>query len=165
VDARGVLVERFVGRQDRGQFLVLDPDVVERIARDLLADGGDGGHLFAGEADRAFGQDAALLVMHAPHRARRVGPGQHRLDARQRQRRRGIDGDDARMRIGAAQHRCVQHARDLEVARVLGAPQHLGARIDLRHVLPQGRMVGSRRHGSCYSADTPRSRITLPITS
>ena len=131
--AASALGQRVFGRQERRKFLIIDPDQIQCVAGYFLADGGDRGDFLAGEYDPAFSQDAALLVMHAPSGSGRVGSRQYRLDARQGAGGGNVDAGDARMRIGAAQHFRVQHARQLDVAGVLGAAQYLGASGHLRH--------------------------------
>ena len=51
--------------------------------------------------------------------------GDDRLDARAAPRAARVDRDDARVRVRAAQHGAVQHARQREVGAVVGAAGHL----------------------------------------
>ncbi len=120
MNAGRFFIQGFLGRQDGGQFFVLDLDQVQRIAGDLFCGGSHGCHLFPRKAHQAVGQNAPLLVAHAPGRARCICPGQHGFHTGQRTRCSNVDAHDARMRIGAAQQLGMQHARQLEVARVLG---------------------------------------------
>ena len=145
MDEGRLRLQRLLGREDRGQLLVLDLDQVERVARDLFAGRRDGRDFLAGESHHVARQGEPLLVMHAPRHLRPVGTRHHRLHARKGERLRGVDAHDAGMRVGAAQHLPVQHAGELDVACVLRSPQHLGAGIDLGHRPAQrGCIHGSR---------------------
>ena len=66
---RAVGCQRRLGARQRRQFLVLDVDQVERVARRLLVDGDDDGDLLAGEAHLVHGEDAVLLAVDAHCRA------------------------------------------------------------------------------------------------
>ena len=56
---------------------------------------------------------------------RPIGSGDDRLHTFQRFRLRGIDLDDTRMGVGAAQNRAIQHARQAEIRTIRGAARHL----------------------------------------
>ena len=54
-----------------------------------------------------------------------IGRGDDRLDARRRLGFRGVDGEDAGVRVRAAHHRAVQHAGKVEVGAEARAPRNL----------------------------------------
>jgi hypothetical protein len=72
------------------------------------------------------------------HRARalrQVGEGEHGHDAATRERAGGVDGVDARVRVGAAHDRRVQHAGDgdvVDVAAVAGEEASIFLAADAR---------------------------------
>ena len=141
---RRAVGERELGVQQRGLLLVLHADQVQRVQGDVLADGGHRRHLLAAEAHLALGQDVAVLVAHAPARARSVVARHDRLDPGQRARRTGVDAADARSGVRAAQHLAVQHAGQLDVARVQSPAEHLGPGVHLRRVAAEGRFAHAR---------------------
>ena len=97
-------VERLEGVVDGRQRLVLDPDQVERPARRVLVDRGDRGDLVADEPDLPrLERDVVVVVavgslLHVPRM-------DHRVDARERLRLRGVEREDSRVRMRAAEDR------------------------------------------------------------
>ena len=115
-------------------------------------DGRDGRHRLADEAHRVVERVAALLrdlldlvvvLLAAGDRAgapddRAVLVREDRLDARQRPRLRRRRWPDARVRMRAAQHARVEHARQLNVARVGGAAGDALDGVDARRRMADG---------------------------
>ena len=97
-----VFIQRFFRRQYGGQLFKFHVDQVERIPCDFFGHCRNSGHLFTRKSHDALSQNTPLFVVHAPESARTVSAGQNRLDARQGQRCRGVDADNARVRVGAA---------------------------------------------------------------
>jgi hypothetical protein len=73
--------------------------------------------------------------------------GQHRVDARNGQRLRDVDLDDARVRVRAAKRVTPQHPCGLEVARVGELTLDLG-----RPVEPENAVADASDGGRCDSA-------------
>ena len=140
---------------DRLEGLVLDVDGVEGVA----GRGGRGGE-HAGDPvtdvvglahrERVVG-GRLHVVGHRPGARHRtgprlseVGPGEHGGDARHGCRRRGVDGDDARAGVWAAEHRQVQGARDREVSGVLGLAGQESGILAAQHSLAEhpGGVIG-----------------------
>ena len=112
---------------DRRQRLVLDGDRPHRLAgvlERLRGDDRDGLAVVAHAIDREHRLVGELeaVGLGAGH----VGVRQHGVHAGQRERRRDVDRDDARVRVRAAQRRAVQHPGDVEVARVRELAGDLG---------------------------------------
>ena len=110
------------------QRVVVDFDQRQRLFGDLVADGGNHGHALAPIAhlviedvlvarERGIARRRGAVVQHA----RYVVVGQHRLDAGQGARLRGIDAADGGVRDGGAQGAREQHAGQAQVARIARA--------------------------------------------
>ena len=109
-----------------GQRLVLDGDGSHRPAgllERLRGDDRDGLAVVAHAVDREHGLICELETVGL--RPRHVGVREHGVHARQRERRRDVDGEDARVRVRAPQRRAVQHPGDAEIARVGELAAHL----------------------------------------
>ncbi len=107
-DQRRVRVERLARVDDRRERLVLDVDQRERVARDVLVGRDHERDLLALEADLVAGEHGLRVVgdRRHPRESERleVLGGDHRGDARMRERLRGVDREDLRVRIRAAEH-------------------------------------------------------------
>ena len=110
-DQRRVGVERLAGVDDRGQRLVLDVDQLQRVVRRVLVGRDHERDLLALEADLVAGEHGLRVVgdRRHPREAERleVLGGDDRGDVRVRERLRGVDRDDAGVRVRAAQDRAV----------------------------------------------------------
>jgi hypothetical protein len=91
-------------------------------------------------------RDAALGVLAA---TRQVCAGDDREHARQRRGARRVDADDARVRVRAAQHAPLHHARQREVGAVVGAPGHLVDAIRSHRPRADDAEVTSLGHSPC----------------
>ena len=121
-DQRRVRVQRLAGVDDRRQRLVLDVDQLQRVVRRVLVGRDHERDLLALEADLVAREDGLRVVGDRRH------PGEperleilrrdHGGDVRVRERPRGVDRDDARVRVRAAQHRPVHHPRQPDVVEV-----------------------------------------------
>jgi hypothetical protein len=143
---RRILGHRLVDVDHVRQDLVLHVDEADRLARDGRAGRGHRGdsvplveNLLTGhdvashvpEIDcQALGADVGELVLG------QIGAGHHGLDAGQRLRARGVDGDDARVGVRAPENLSEQRAGHVEVRA-----EHRRAR-HLRHA------VGADRAGA-----------------
>ena len=118
--------DRVVHAGDRRQRLVAEGDRLGRVARERDRAGDDRGDRLAGVAYgverehvlrrcRRAPAVGALEVARSRQRlhavAREVGAGDHRGHARHRRRRRGVDGDDPRVRV----QRAHEHDRELAI--------------------------------------------------
>ena len=121
-----------VDRHHRLEDLVLDVDRVAGGGRDLLLGRRDRGDRVADVADLLV-LEGALVLRHRqdPKFDWQVGAGDHCDDARDVARRRGVDGEDACVWVGAAQDLAVEGARGQHVVRVDRAAGDLGRGIDL----------------------------------
>ncbi len=121
-DQRRVGVERLARVDDRGQRLVLDVDQRERVVGRVLVGRDHERDLLALEADLVAGEHGLRVVgdRRHPREAERleVLGGDDGGDVRVRERRRGVDRDDLRVRVRAAQDRAVDHPRQLDVVEV-----------------------------------------------
>ena len=114
-DQRRVVVERLAGVDHRGQRLVLDVDQRQRVVGRVLVGRDHERDLLALEADLVAREHGLRVVgdRRHPRQAERleVLGGDHRGDVGVRERLRGVDRDDLRVGVRAAQHRAVDHAR------------------------------------------------------
>ena len=121
-DQRRVGVERLAGVDDRRQRLVLDVDQLQRVVGRVLVGRDHERDLLALEADLVAGEHGLGVVgdRRHPGQAERleVLGGDHGGDVGMGQRGRGVDRDDARVGVRAAQHGAVHHPRQLDVVEV-----------------------------------------------
>ena len=121
-DQRRVGVERLARVDDRRQRLVLDVDQRQRVVGRVLVGRDHERDLLALEADLVAREHGLRVVgdRRHPRQAERleVLGGDDRGDVRVRERRRGVDRDDPRVRVRAAQHRAVDHPRQPDVVEV-----------------------------------------------
>ena len=118
-DHRGAGVQRPLGVDHGRQRLVLDVDELQGVAGRVAVLGDHERDLLALVADLVGGQHG----LHVPGQGRHPGQvalgqglaGDHRLDLGMGQRVGGVHGHDPGVRQRAAQHRAVQHARQLDV--------------------------------------------------
>ena len=125
-DHRRVRVERLAGVDDRGQRVVLDVDQGQRVTRRVAVLGDHERDLLALEADLVAGQHGLRVVGERRHpgEAERleVLGGDHPVHLRVRERAGGVDRDDPRVRVRAAQHGAVEHPGKDDVVEVLPLP-------------------------------------------
>ena len=131
-DLRRVRLERLFRIEHERQHLVVDRDQPQRFFGDVAIDGRDRRDRLADEAHRVVERVAPLLgdlldlvVVLLAAGDRPGAPDDlavlvrdDRLHAGQRARLRRVDATDARVRMRAAQHARVEHARQLDVAGV-----------------------------------------------
>ena len=98
---------RLLRVDDHLELLELDVDRPHRRARLRERVGADGG-------------DGDTLVAALVHELRDVARADRRVDAGQRERGREVDPGDVRVRVRRAEHRRVQHPREVEVGGVDG---------------------------------------------
>ena len=135
VNHRSARDHRLVRIKYRRKQLVFDLDFFDSFARRGQRLGGDRSDLLAdithlvARHDRLVGDEHAesILPWH-------VGTGDDPLDAHYRFGVRGVDRNDARVRMRAAQNLHMQHARQNHVACVAQRAGHLGRRIDTANV-------------------------------
>ena len=121
-------LQRFLGVEDGGELLVLDPDELDGVHRRGLVDGRHRRDLLAREPDLAGGEDTVLLLDRPPQSDRSVRPGHHGPHTGYALGGLHVHVDDARVRVRAAEDLGVQHVRHLDVADVLRGAEHLLAR-------------------------------------
>ena len=135
VQLRRAIGHRLVHVQHGIEDLVLDLDEVERVLGDVLVGGADSGHGVAGVehlvrsehvvAHPLEGRERLTEVDHVAVDAREVGVRDDGLHAVERERLRGVDADDAGVRVRAALDAAVEHAWETHVSAVLGPAGHL----------------------------------------
>jgi hypothetical protein len=131
VNHRRVRSQRLFSVDHHRQRLVIDGNQFERVPRRVASLGDDDRDSLADIADFIDGQD----VMFGNSQRRVVGRGRYRADlilelgtgkgcddSVKAPRGGGIDGNDARMRVGATQYRDVKHARQFHVVDILAEP-------------------------------------------
>ncbi len=122
---RAVRLQRLFRVDHEGQRLIVDDDFFGGVLGQRAAVGDHGHHPFAGIARLPDRERMALdhgriePVHQRIGRGREFVAGQHIMHARHRQRRRGIDRDDARGRMLRGQHRHMQHALERDVGDVM----------------------------------------------
>ena len=121
-DQRRVIVERLAGVHHGRQRLVLHVDQRERIVGGVLVGGDHERHLLALEAHLVARQHGLGVVGDRGHPGQperlEVLGGDHGGHVGMRQRPRGVDRDDLRVGVRAAQQRAVDHARQPDVVEV-----------------------------------------------
>ena len=126
--------DRLVWVEVGRQLLVGDVDEVERGDRRVLVHRGHRRHPVA---DVAHPVDAEGILVRRPRDDAvgrgHVAPGHHRVDARGGLGPRRVDGDDARVRVRAAQDLGVQHAGEPDVVGVAGPAGRLRQPVHLPH--------------------------------
>ena len=107
-----------IHRQHRGQNFVFDLDPVDGSARGFCIPCGNRRDFIADVAHLVDGEWVEVGAKAAPFFTRGIGAGDYGFDAGQRGGRAGVDVLDARMRVRAAQHSRMQHARQMQVGDV-----------------------------------------------
>ena len=145
-DLRRVRLERRFRIEHEGERLVVDVDQLQRVLGRVSIDGCDRRHRIADEpygvvegVTAVLGDLLDFVVVLLP--AGNPAGAPHDLavlvrddgfDAGQRARLRRVDADDPRVRMRTAQHACVQHSRQPDVAGVLRFAGDALYRVDAR---------------------------------
>ena len=147
VDERAPLVpgcREGIGRIEVGvELLVFDVDEAQRLRGGVLVDRGDGGDPVPHVTDPVHAE--RILVRRPRNDAVANGhvlAGDHRMYAVQRFSARGVDGQDACMRVWATQNLAVQHPGQGDVVRVRRPSGRFGETVDLPLWLSDQREVG-----------------------
>ncbi len=163
VQDRRVRLERVVDLDRPRQHFVIDLDQLAGLRRDRFRGGGHGGDGVAGE-QRLFARHHVAAhpahVLDAEHdrfverEIDDVARGDHRLDAGQRFRLRGVDRLDARVRMRAAQHLAPDHAGHIGVGGKRRAARDLVDAVRANGALADPLVVGNDVHcaAPCISA-------------
>ena len=148
VDLLGTGRQRLFRRENRRQQLIAHlHQVTGRFGR-LGGLGGDRDDRLAREADLLDRKHGGVLCQrpgHAPLR-RDVGPGQNRHHPRRRLGFAGVDGEDPRVGMLAANEAAVQHPLHLDVGCVTGPAAHLVENVVARQA--QAYRAGFALHGA-----------------
>ena len=136
--------------QHRRQFLVINLDQRRRGAGGGKIGGGNRGDRLADIAHDAGGERGFVIDEQAPAAGRQVCAREHCLDSGQRPGRGGVDAEDARARIGAAENSGVQHTRPGKVVRIARRTGQLVSGVASRQ--PFADRVGDGGHGVCAPA-------------
>ena len=154
---RGIRIEGPASVDHRGQWLIFDVDQLQRVTRRVPVVGYDEGHLLPMEAHLVSGEHGHHVMGQRRYPCKlqgfKQGSRDHCPDFRMRLGRCGVDRNQPRMRVRAAQHRTVQHARQHEVVDIVAlAAQE--ARILLAHPAPKPnmRLVCSDGHDAATSS-------------
>ena len=117
-----------------GQNLIFHFDQLQRLSRHLFRNRGNGGNRVAMEQRLFARHDVAAHpahILNAEHHGfvereiHHILMRHHGLHAGMRFRLRGIDGNDARMRMWAAQHLAPNHAGHIGIGGIGSAARHL----------------------------------------
>jgi len=127
--------ERLVEREHRGQHLVADHDLVHCRARGLGVHRRDRRHFVSDIAHFVDCERIEIRAERSPFALRRVGADCDRFDAGHGRRSADVDGDDPGVRVGASQHRGVQHAGEVQVGDILRRAGDLRYGVGARNVL------------------------------
>ena len=155
----GARPHRLVGIEHCRQRFVDDLDLGQGAPGDQRILGGHRGHLLADVAHLAARHDRLVVHEHAEVvDAGHIGTGDDALDARHGLGFGCVDGNDAGMRVRAAQHGHVQHVRHHHVAGIFQRARHLARCIEAPHVGADegavGRLLlGQRARGTAAVAD------------
>ncbi len=133
---------RLIQRKNARQHFVFDNNTVYRGARGFRIGGGDRGDFIADITHLADGQRIEVGAEGAPFAFCGVLAGDHGLDAGHAARGAGVYGQDARMRMRAAQHGGMQHAGHVEVGDILCGAGDLGYGIGALHILADDQQAG-----------------------
>ncbi len=179
-ELRGAGRERFFGRGDGGQRLVLDLDQLRRVLREIHTLGDDKGDGVADQHRAVLRQRRARWHEHrravaasarndraggAEFLGRPVFAGQHREHARHLLRGTDVDGADARMRMGRAQHKGVGEARQYEVVGVAAATGQQPRIFGARHRLAQREFHRNPPIPSCLPGNSTSAGSALSTHS
>ena len=150
VDRRGRGVRGAERVGERRQRLVLDADRLEGAPTGLRMVGGDGGDRLPDVSHHVAREDGLVGVDEAVGgQSGHVVGGEDARHAVDRQCRRDVDGDDPRVRMGAAQRRSPEHVGRPGVGGEREAPLHLGPRVRAARRVAERpaarRGVGARR--------------------
>ena len=122
--------QRVLHIEDGGQLLVPDVDGAHRLLRDLARIGRDRRDAIADE-EHAIPAEHRPVLQPAPEPlAAHVRAGQHSAHAGHGASAADLDGHDARVRIGAADERGLQRARDVDVGGVQRRARRLRVAVD-----------------------------------
>ena len=145
-DDRGRGIQRPLCVHDGRERLVVDLDEFEGISCDVAGVGDHESHLLPLEAHLVGGQHGLRVVGQRRHPRQVEGlkhcAGDHRVHARQRFGRRGIDRADSRMGVRAAQDGAVQHARQVDVVDIVALPTQEAHVLLARHPTEAHRIAG-----------------------
>ncbi len=154
---RGIRIEGPASVDHRGQWLIFDVDQLQRVTRRVPVVGDDEGHLLPMEAHLVGGEHGHHVVgqRRYPGKLQRLEqrPSDHCPNLRMCLGRCGVDRDQPCVRVRAAQHRAVQHARQHEVVDVIAlAAQE--ASVLLAHPPPEAnvRLLCSDGHDAATSS-------------
>ena len=158
--------ERCVGREHRGQRLVLHVDERRGVVGGRPAHGGDRHDRFADVphalgGERKHGARLHALVVEEDAAVRLAEPGdgiaaEHADDAGHAARGVDTDAGEARMGVNAANEGDVDHARQRQVVHVPAAPGEQARVVAAFHARSDA--ARRRRHGGNLSRLTPADR-------
>ena len=152
-----------VGIQVCGQLLVRDIDEVERGDRRVLVYRRHRRHAVAYVAHLV---DAQRVLVRRPRDDAvgrgHVAAGHGGVDAFQRFRPRGVDRDDARVRVGTPEDLSVEHPGEPDVVGVACPARGLGQPVDLPHRAADDRETAFSAAGTVALGIVARTRRGLP---
>ena len=156
VDDRRVGPHGLDGVEDGGEHFVLDLDEREGLLGGVRVHGGDRGDLVPQVAD-LLGLEETGVVDGDPEPDRGNVPGGHdSTDAGQAPGLFGVDVQDPRVRVAAAEDGPVEHVRKGEVRRVPRRPRRLGLAVDPRNIRPHNLVIRHRELVVMRGRITPR---------
>src|SRR5262249_4749086 len=132
VDDGSAGCQRLIHIQDSRQLLVLHLDKLESVKRDGKIHSGDRRDRLAHVAHLVSREDSLVFDDGTHGQIGKVLGADHGLHAGESFRFRGIAGEDACMRVGAAQYRAVQHERSVEVISISRRAVDFALRLESR---------------------------------
>ena len=127
-EQRRIGIHGGLGIDDGGQWLIFHPDFFQRILGDVAALSRYGDDRFP-DVTNLLPRQAIVRRFHRKghQRAKRLGSRpdllsrKHSNDSGNLERLRGVDGDDARMRMDAAQDRRMEHLGKADIGQIKAA--------------------------------------------
>ena len=161
VQPRRTVGHRLFHADQRRQLGILDVNLAQRLFCRRLVDGRHRRHRLAGVDHPVHGDDRLILPIAAPHVRADIGKifaGKNRADAGQRLRLPGIDRDNPRMSVGAAQEHAFDHPWNDQIGDILRPARDLIGAVDPRHrVADHGKAAFVSAH------TTPLANLKLPL--
>src|SRR5262245_2167698 len=165
VHQRRSICHRFINTDHRGELFVFHANLVQRLLGCRTIDRCHGGNRLTGENHPLYRDDWMILVFAAPG----VGTDVAEIfacyygdDSGHRFRFAGIDGSDARVRVGAAQELAFDHARNDQIAGIARLARDFIDAVDARNGRSNARKIACHCAQASTSFQLKESRFERP---